>query len=184
MTDLVNNKEAAGEEPRLRGEDEAGPASNQRDLAGLLIAAALFALAWIIFSDASGYPVRRSYAGFGPEIVPYIVGGGIVLLASLTLIMAWRGGFEVRPLLNTPGLLLVIAGIVAQIALLYAGAGFVLASTALFGLTAFGFGQKTLVLNFAIGAGMSILLFILFRYGLGLALPAGPLENSLNLLIR
>lgn len=184
MTGSADTDKAAGETPRLRGEDESGPASNRRDLAGLLIAVALFGLAWLIFSDASGYPIRRSYARFGPEIVPYIVASGIAVLGVLTVVMAWRGGFEARERLNWPGLALLVAALGAQIGLLYAGSGFIPAATVLFGLAALAFGQRTVVLNFAIGAVLSGVLYLLFRYGLGLALPAGPVENAINLLLR
>ncbi len=184
MSGPTNTNDAAGDPPRLHGEDEAGPASNRRDIAGLLIAVALFALAALIYSDASKYPIRRSYAQFGPEIVPYIVAGGIIILAVLTVIMALRGGFEVRERLNIPGIAWLAGAIIVQIGMLYAGAGFILASTVLFTFAARAFGQKTMLLNAGIGAIMSTLLFLLFRYGLGLALPAGPLENAINLLLR
>lgn len=176
--------EAAGETPRLRGEDEAGARSGRFDLAGLVIAVALFGLAWVIVNDAWGYPVRRSYAQFGPEIVPYIVAAGLAVMAGLTVVMALRGDFEIRERLNWTGLALVTVGIVLQIALLYGGAGFVIASTALFACAAHGFGQRTPLLNIVIGGIMSLLLFLLFRYGLGLALPSGPLERVIDLALR
>jgi len=169
---------------RLHGEDEVGQGSGLRDLAGLGIAAGLFALAFIIYSDASSYPIRRSYAQFGPEIFPYIIALGIVVLAGITAVIAWRGGFEARARLNYPGLFWIIAAIVVEVIMLYAGTGFIAASTVLFAFSARAFGQTTHLLNFAIGAVMSTLLFLLFRYGLGLALPNGPLERSIDLLLR
>ena len=175
---------AAGEEPRLHFEDEAGQASGKRDIAALVIAVALFALAAVIVNDASGYVIRRSYARFGPEIVPYLVATGIVVLGVITAIMAWRGRFEERDPLNLGGVSWLVGGIVAQIVLLYAGSGFTPASAVLFACAARAFGQRTLVLNFAIGLVMSILLFVLFRYGLGLSLPAGPVESLVNAIFR
>lgn len=176
--------QAAGETPRLRGEDEAGQGSGRRDLAGLAIAAALFGLAWLIMSDASGYPVRRSHSRFGPDIVPYIVAAGVAVMAVLTVVMAWRGRFEARTPVNWHGVVWLVAALGLQIGLLYAGAGFVVASTLLFGLAALAFGQRTILLNFAFGAVLSAFLYLLFRYGLGLALPAGPLERGVDLLLR
>jgi putative tricarboxylic transport membrane protein len=176
--------EAAGDTPRLHGEDEAGRGSGRRDLAGLGIAVGLFLLAWVVVNDASGYPIRRSYAQFGPEIVPYIVAAGLAVLAALTVVMAWRGGFEVRVPLNWGGFLWLILAIVLQIALLYGGAGFIAASAVLFGCAARAFGQRTLPLNFLVGAVLSTVLYLLFRYGLGLALPGGPLERGLDLMLR
>jgi putative tricarboxylic transport membrane protein len=176
--------QAAGDTPRLHGEDEAGRGSGRRDLAGLGIAVALFILAWVIVNDASGYPIRRSYAQFGPEIVPYIVAAGLAGLAALTVVMAWRGGFEVRAPLNWGGVGWLVAAILIEIAMLYGGTGFIPASAVLFGFAARAFGQKTLLLNIAVGAVLSTLLFLLFRYGLGLALPAGPLERAIDLMLR
>jgi putative tricarboxylic transport membrane protein len=176
--------QAAGDIPRLHGEDEAGRGSGRRDLAGLAIAVALFALAYVIVNDASGYPVRRSYAQFGPEIVPYIVAAGLAGLAAITVVMAWRGGFEARAPLNWQGVAWLVAAILIEIAMLYGGTGFIPASAVLFGLAARAFGQKTLLLNLAIGAILSTLLFLLFRYGLGLALPSGPLERIIDLMLR
>ncbi|HEY9020894.1 MAG: tripartite tricarboxylate transporter TctB family protein [Paracoccaceae bacterium] len=171
-------------EVRLHGEDEVGQGSGLRDLAGLGIAAGLFALALVIYGDASSYPVRRSYAQFGPEIFPYIIAFGIVVLAGFTAVIAWRGGFEARARLNYSGLFWIVAAIVTEIIMLFAGTGFIAASTVLFAFSARAFGQTTHLLNFAIGAVMSTLLFLLFRYGLGLALPNGPLERSIDLLLR
>jgi putative tricarboxylic transport membrane protein len=176
--------QSAGDFPRLHGEDETGEGSGRRDLAGLAIAVALFALAWVIVNDAWTYPIRRSYAQFGPDIVPYIVAAGIAALAALTVAMAWRGAFEVRDPLNWAGVGWILLAIVLQIAVLYGGAGFIAASTILFGCAARAFGQKTLLLNFVIGGVLSVLLFLLFQFGLGLTLPPGPLERAIDLVLR
>lgn len=176
--------EEASPEVRLYGEDESGQGSGLRDLAGLAIAAGLFVLAYIIYNDASGYPIRRSYAKFGPEIFPYLVALGIVIMAGITAVIAWRGGFEARDPLNHAGFFWIVLAIAAQIVLLYAGSGFIIASTVLFACSARAFGQTTHLLNTGIGLAMSTLLFLLFRYGLGLALPSGPLERGIDLLLR
>jgi putative tricarboxylic transport membrane protein len=176
--------EGPSHEVRLYGEDEAGQGSGRRDLAGLGIAVGLFALAAVIYGDASGYPVRRSYAQFGPEIFPYLVALGIAILAGITVAVAWRGGFEARERLNIGGLSWVTAAIVIEFLMLSFGAGFIPASTVLFACAARAFGQTTLGLNLAIGAILSTLLFLLFRYALGLALPNGPLERGIDLLLR
>lgn len=172
------------EEVRLRGEDEVGQGTGKRDLAALGIAIGMFALAAVIVGDAAGYPVRRSAARFGPEIVPYIVAAGVAVLAVLTAISALRGDFEARERLNVSGVLWVIGAIVAELIMLYSGVGFILSSTVLFAFAARAFGQTTHLLNAAIGATMSTLLFLLFRYGLGLALPSGPLERAIDQLLR
>ncbi len=175
-----------GESPevRIHGEDEAGDGTGLRDLAGLAIAASLFLLSYVIYNNAASYPIRRSYAQFGPEIFPYIIAAGIVILAGVTAVLAWRGKFEAREPLNIGGLFWIVAAICIEIVMLYGGTGFIAASTVLFAFSARAFGQTTHLLNFGIGAAMSTLLFVLFRYGLGLALPNGPLERALDQLIR
>jgi putative tricarboxylic transport membrane protein len=97
--------------------------------------------------------------------------------------MALRGSFEARERVHWAGLAWVLAAILAQIGLLYAGFGFILAAAALFGLAARGFGQRPLWGALAVGVVVSTVLYLLFRYGLGLALPAGPVERALASLI-
>jgi len=175
---------AAGEEPRLHFEDEAGQGTGKRDIAGLVIAVSLFGLAAVITNDASGYVIRRSYARFGPEIVPYLVATGIAVLGVVTAIMAWRGKFEARDPLNFGGVAWLVGGIIAEIIMLYSGTGFIPGSAVLFACAARAFGQTTLLLNLGVGLVLSTVLFLLFRYGLGLSLPSGPVERTIDLLFR
>jgi putative tricarboxylic transport membrane protein len=175
---------AAGEDPRLPFDDEAGAGTGKRDVAGLVIAVSLFALAALIVNDASGYVIRRSYARFGPEIVPYLVAAGIAVLGVLTVVMAWRGKFEAREPLNYGGVLWLTGGVIAEIIMLYSGTGFIPGSAVLFACAARAFGQTTLLLNLGVGLVMSTILFVLFRYGLGLSLPSGPVERFIDLLFR
>lgn len=177
-------EKAAEEELRLPFEDEPATGTGKRDAAGLMIAVALFALSAVIVNDAAGYPVRRSYARFGPEIVPYLIASGIGVLAVITVIMAWRGQFDARDRLNFGGLSWLVGGILVEIAMLYGGTGFIAGSAVLFACAARAFGQATLLLNLAVGAAISTLLFLLFRYGLGLSLPNGPLERAIDLMLR
>ena len=151
-----------------------------RDLAGLAIAAGLFALAILIWRDAASYPERRTYAQFGPEIFPYLVAAGTAVFAALTALMAWRGGFPARETMNWPPVIWVVMAVVAEIVLLTADLGFILASGTLFGFAARGMGRKPVWLTVAVGIGVSLLLYILFRHGLGLSLPDGPLERIVD----
>lgn len=175
---------AAGEEPRLPFDDEVGKGSGKRDIAGLVIAVSLFGLAALIVNDASGYVIRRSYARFGPEIVPYLVAAGIAVMGVLTVFMAWRGKFEARAPLNWGGVLWLAGGVIAEIIMLHSGTGFIPGSAVLFACAARAFGQTTLVLNLGVGLVASTILYLLFRYGLGLSLPSGPAERAIDLLIR
>jgi putative tricarboxylic transport membrane protein len=172
------------EETRLPVEDGPGAASGKRDIAVLVIAAALFGLAALIVSNAFQYPIRRSYAAFGPEIFPYIVAAGVTILAVITVVLAMRGDFEARERLNTRGIAWIIGALIAEIALLYGGSGFIIASAVLFGGSARGFGRGPLALTIGVGLLVSALLYVLFKHGLGLSLPGGPVERVIDLLMR
>lgn len=173
------DKEGAGDSRLHAGEDTTG-----RDLAGLAIALALFALAAVIWWDASAYPVRRSYAQFGPEIFPYIVAAGLAGFGILTVRLALLAEFPPREETSWPPVLWVAGAVAAEIALLRVGAGFILASGTLFGFAARGMGRRPVWLCVLVGVVVSALLYILFRHGLGLSLRAGPPERVIDALFR
>jgi putative tricarboxylic transport membrane protein len=64
------------------------------------------------------------------------------------------------------------------------GAGFILASGSLFGLSARGMGRKPVWFTILVGICISAFLYILFRHGLGLSLRAGPPERLVDSLFR
>lgn len=173
------DEEGAGSS-RLRSDD----GTTGLDLAGLGIALALFALAALIWWDASSYPVRRSYAQFGPEIFPYIVATGLAVFGLLTVRLALLSGFPLREALSWPPVLWIVGAIAAEILLLRVGAGFILASGTLFGFAARGMGRRPVWLTILVGIIVSALLYILFRHGLGLSLRAGPPERLIDGLFR
>ena len=155
-----------------------------RDFAALAIALALFALAAVVWWDASGYPVRRSYAQFGPEIFPYIVAAGLVLFGILTVRLALRADFPARDEMHWQPVLWIAGAVAAEIALLRFGAGFILASGTLFGFAARGMGRRPVWFTVIVGICVSALLYILFRHGLGLSLRAGVPERAIDSLFR
>lgn len=154
------------------------------DLGGLLIAAALLIFAVMIAFDAASYPPRSNYGRFGPEIFPYIVAAGLGVFGVMTVLMALRGEFPEREPLNVGPVAWIIATLLAQAVLLYAGAGFIIASGVLFGGAARGFGRRPVWLTFAVGFAISVLLYILFRQGLNLSLPSGLVEPTVDRLFR
>lgn len=154
------------------------------DLGGLAIAAGLFIFAALIAMDASSYPARRSYAQFGPEIFPYLIATGIAVFGAVTVVMALRNGFPAREPMNISAVAWVIGGVLAEAVLLYAGTGFLIASGILFGFAARGMGRKPVWLAVTAGVGVSALLYILFKHGLSLSLPAGPIERFIDGIIR
>lgn len=151
-----------------------------RDLGGLAIALGLFVLAALIAWDASTYPIRRSYAQFGPEIFPYGVAAGLIVFGVATVLMALRNSFPPREEIDLPPVLWIVGAVAAQVGLLYAGLGFIAATGALFGMTARGLGRRPLWFTVLVGLGVSALLYLLFRHGLGLSLPAGPIERVID----
>jgi putative tricarboxylic transport membrane protein len=171
---MSTEKEGAGESRLPLEQKTAG-----RDLAGLAIAGGLFALAVLIWWDASSYPARRSYAQFGPEIFPYLVAAGLVGFGFLTLRLAILSEFPARSEMSWRPVGWVVSAVVAEIALLSVGAGFILASGALFGLSARGMGRRPVWFTVLVGVCISALLYILFRHGLGLSL-RGPLERLID----
>ncbi|WP_127144841.1 tripartite tricarboxylate transporter TctB family protein [Pelagibacterium montanilacus] len=166
------------------GPDRSPDARKATDLGGLAIAAGLFVLAALIAWDGSTYPIRRSYAQFGPEIFPYIVAAGLAIFGVATVIMGLRGGFPERENVNWPAVSWIVSAVVAKIVLLYSGAGFIIGAGALFGFAARGLGRKPLWLTVLVGVCVTTLLYVLFRHGLGLSLPAGPLERIIDLPFR
>lgn len=175
----------AGNDDRGSGASRAPEQTSRRgDLAGFVIAAALFVGAAMIGLDAFSYPERSSYANFGPEIFPYIVAAGFAVFAVLTAVMAARCDFPERDSLYAGPVLWISAALIVQTVLLYAGSGFVIASGVLFGGTARGFGRRPIALTLAVGLLLSVLLYVLFRQGLGLSLPSGLIEPYLDRLFR
>lgn len=160
------------------------PNRHTRDLGGLAIAGGLFIFAALIAWDGASYPARRSYAQFGPEIFPYLVAAGLAVFGVATVVMALRNGFPERERMNIPAVLWVTAAVAAETVLLYAGVGFILASGALFGLAARGMGRKPVWLTVLVGIGVSAVLYVLFKHGLSLSLPAGPAERLLDDILR
>lgn len=154
------------------------------DRGGLAIAAGLFALAFLIWWDASGYPVRRNYAQFGPEIFPYLVAAGLVVFGVLNAVMALRSEFPEREAMSFPPVMWIVAAVAAEIAILTAGFGFIVGSGVLFGFCARGMGRRPVWLTILVGLVVSLLLYLLFRHALGLSLPAGPVERIVDMPFR
>lgn len=178
-TPTVNNEETG----QSRSPDHARH-TRVRDLGGLAIAASLFGFAALIAWDASGYPVRRSYAQFGPEIFPYIVAGGLFVFGVATVVMALRNSFPEREPMAWPPVLWIIGAVGAQVGIIYGGLGFIVATGALFGMTARGLGRKPLWFTVLVGIGVATFLYVMFRQGLGLSLPSGPVERVIDSLFR
>jgi putative tricarboxylic transport membrane protein len=148
------------------------------DLAGMVIAGVLLALAAVVGWDTMGMDVSTTY-GLGPKAMPYVVATGLALLAAGNLVLAWRNSFPAREQLDVRAIALILGGLAAMIAIIGLGGGFIAATTILFAATSAGFGRRAIHVDLAIGLVLGVAIYLVFDKLLTLSLPAGPLERLL-----
>src|SRR5215216_1713581 len=123
---------------------------------GLLIFAAL------VLWSTSQIPVSPLYSKIGPTIFPYITAGGLALLAVLLIIEAARGGWQPEEEKEVPidwrALAFVVAGLIVNVALIVP-LGFILASTGMFVLIAYGFGSTRVLFDAAVGFAVALVAY-------------------------
>jgi len=146
------------------------------DGAALVIAMVLAVLALVVIWQTAQMRVPPIQAKVGPTVFPYVVAGGLLLLAVGTLVSALRRGFPQRTRDNLKPIGWVVAGLLAQM-LLLSSAGFSVATGLLFALTAKGFGRGRLWQTVPIGIAVGFVVWFVFARGLQLSLPQGPLER-------
>jgi putative tricarboxylic transport membrane protein len=154
------------------------PAARRIDPAGLVVAAALAALAAVLVLDARRLPATSMY-GMGPEAMPIVIAVGLGLLAIGNLIDALRGNLPPRESADPKPVLLILGGLAALIAIIGLGGGFILATSALFVTTSAAFGRRAILVDSAIALVMTTLIYLAFDRLLTLSLPTGPLERLL-----
>jgi putative tricarboxylic transport membrane protein len=152
-----------------------GPAPRRVDRAGLVIAAALAALAVVLVWDSRQLQTTTMY-GMGPEVMPVVIAVGLGLLAIGNLIDALRGNLP-RESADPKAVWLILGGLALLIAIIGLGGGFILATSALFVTTSAAFGRRAILADSAIALVMSTLIYLAFDRLLTLSLPAGPLER-------
>lgn len=146
------------------------------DGAALVIAGVLAALALVIIWQTAQMRVPPVQAKVGPTVFPYVVAGGMLVLAFGTVLSAIRRGFPERSPDNLGPIAWVVGGLLAQI-LLLSTAGFSIATGVLFALTAKAFGRDKLWQTIPIGIVFGFIIWFIFARGLQLTLPQGPLER-------
>lgn len=151
---------------------------NRPDGAGIAIALGLAGLAGVIWWDATRLTAGSPY-GLGPDAAPKVVAVGLAILAMLNLVSAWRGTMPHRERGDLGPIAWIIGGLLALIALIALGGGFILATALLFAATARAFGRRALAADLGIGFGLGIAAYLLFAKLLTLSLPTGPLERLL-----
>jgi putative tricarboxylic transport membrane protein len=116
------------------------------------------------------------YAAIGPKLIPWLVGGGLLLI-GIALLYEARAGAVAHPTgfeLDLPPALVVTAGLVLQMVLIKP-LGFVIATAVLFIAVAYALGSRRILLNAAVGVVLCAVTYVAFTRGLGLVLPAGIL---------
>lgn len=146
------------------------------DRAALAIAVFLAGLGGLILWDASRLSSTGGYSGIGPATVPFVIAGGLLVLAAWTVFEAFRGDFPARDRQEFGPVVWIVGGLAVQMLLLKT-AGFSIATGLLFAATAAAFGKRKLWLTIPIGILLCLGVWLIFAGLLQLSLPAGPLEH-------
>jgi len=134
-------------------------------------------------------PEAGGYARIGPNFVPKLVAGGLILVGVWLLAECFTGGWR-SPVPDDAAergehpfvpraFGWVSAGLLAQMALINT-AGFVLAAGVLFACVARGFGSARWLRDLLAGLAMGIAVFAFFVHFLNVNLPAGWLKPLLG----
>jgi putative tricarboxylic transport membrane protein len=134
-------------------------------------------------------PEGGGYARIGPNFMPKLVSGGLILLGVWLLVERFTGGWR-EPVASDPAargehaflpsaFVWVSAGLLAQMVLINS-AGFVLAAAVLFACVAKGFGSRRWLRDVVIGLVLGLGVFAFFVYFLNVNLPAGWLRPLLG----
>ena len=141
------------------------------------------AFAGLVLWQTEQIPVSPLYAKVGPRVLPYITTAGLALFGALLVWQGLRGGWqpeeekEVAP--DWRAVAVLVVALVANVALI-GPLGFSLASTILFVLVAYAFGDRHVVRNAAIGLVLALVAYFGFARTLGVNIGAGFLENLLG----
>jgi putative tricarboxylic transport membrane protein len=151
----------------------------------VLLALGISALGVFLAIQTAGIEVSPTYARVGPRVFPWVVSFvliGLGLWLAADVLRAGKPGGEAAArtaeALDWNAFLTIGLGLVLHMALI-GRAGFVIASTVLFVCVARAFDSRKLARNAAIGAALSLIVYVGFQYGLGLDLPAGFLAGIL-----
>ncbi|MFI0240731.1 tripartite tricarboxylate transporter TctB family protein [Streptomyces sp. NPDC016845] len=159
-----------------------------RDHSELGVCVLLLALGVLVLTDALAMDVDLTQRGpVGPRTVPFIVGGGLLLVAVLLAVDVLRGGRGEAEGgedidLSEPAdwrTVLLLAGVFLATAVLIEPAGFPVAGALLFWGAAYALGSRHLQRDPLIAAALSLLTYTLFNNLLGVPLPGGPLMGAL-----
>ena len=161
----------------------------RRSLAEIGLSAGVAALGVGAAIVTAGLPSEGGYAGIGPNFIPAVIAGALILLGAWLLFESFTGGWRGAPpdaapargehAFDAAAFGWVSAGLFAHMALI-GTAGFVLAGMLLFACVARGFGGKRVVRDLCLGLGISLAVFLFFVKMLNVNLPAGWLSPLLG----
>jgi putative tricarboxylic transport membrane protein len=156
------------------GEGRTGP-----DIPGLVISAALLALAALCLWDAWELGSGPSYSRVGPAVALEIVAFGLGVLAVLNGIYSWRGNFIHPETFDLAPALIIVTGFAVLIAIIWLDGGFIPGMTVIFAATCYAFGRRAPITDVIVGFVLALLVYLVFTKLLTLSLPTGPLERLL-----
>ena len=148
----------------------------------LLLALGIVAFGLFFAVQTSLIEVSPGYARVGPRVFPWVISGGLIALGLWLGFEAWTRRWvsaetvEPTAAFDWLAFLLIGLGLVLHMVLI-GRAGFVIASSVLFVCVARAFGERRLARTAAIGLILTVIVYVGFTYGLGLALPAGILDR-------
>ena len=155
----------------------------QRSGAEIALSIGVIVLGAGIAAVTATLPSEGGYAGIGPNFIPAVVAGGIIVLGFWLAYEAFSGGWRSRSepeeVFVVSPFLWVSAGLFAHMALI-GWAGFVVAGTVLFACVARGFGSRRIVRDLAIALVLTIGIYLFFVKLLNVGLPAGWLAPLLG----
>jgi putative tricarboxylic transport membrane protein len=148
------------------------------DRAAIVVGLLLLGLAALTVFDANQITIGSTY-GMGPAAMPYLLAGGLVLLALGHFVFAVKSALPEREGYDPKAIGWIALGMFALIATIGVGGGFVIAMMLLFATTARAFGRTAFLVDLAIGFVLGVLLYEMFTRLLTLSLPEGPIERFL-----
>lgn len=149
------------------------------------IGIAVLALSGFFVAGLQGISGEEGYAGLSPRFMPTLVAIGLAVCGALLTWQGLRGGFRNMPeedaeLPSAPhnlkGFLWVAAGLVLNMALI-GTLGFVFASTLMMVCVARGYGSRRVARDALIGLCITVPMWALFEFLLGINLPLLPLAG-------
>jgi putative tricarboxylic transport membrane protein len=154
-----------------------------RSRAEVALSLGVIALGMGVAGVTATLPSEGGYAGIGPNFIPAVVAGGLILLGVWLAIEAFAGGWRDaaahEEVFQKNPFLWISAGLFAHMALI-GWAGFIIAGTVLFACVARGFGSRRIARDVAIALVLTLGIYLFFVKLLNVNLPAGWLSPILG----